>query len=204
MRPIVMCGIPRSGSTLVWQVLQEVFPDQKIPQTHPAAWEPDGVSQLVVTVRNPHDVAASLYRVRISRGGPDVGDANGLETILRRTELYFNAAVRLRGRRDVICPRYEDFVCNYDVIYDSIFTLTGIDVPQHERERINAKFSLASNRRRAAKLKDFNEKGEYEIHGDHIGPVAPGSWKTSLPGWALDRVKEVCRPIALEWGYDAE
>lgn len=35
MKSIVMCGIPRSGSTLVWQILQAVFPGQDIPKTHP-------------------------------------------------------------------------------------------------------------------------------------------------------------------------
>lgn len=207
MRAIVVCGIPRSGSTLVWQILQEVFPEQDILQTHPADTDriPDNDSLIVVSIRDPRDVAASLYRVRLSRGGDDVGGMDGLETVLARTKMYFSAAkalMRLASVR-ILLLRYEHFVHDRQVIYNSILDALGVAVPQKEQKRINAKFSLEANRARASKMEDFTEIGEFKIHGDHIGPVAPGSWMSSLPKWATQRVIDVCTPIAEEWGYES-
>lgn len=199
MRPVVMCGIPRSGSTLVWQVLSEVLPGP-IPQTHPAAWERDGESVAVVTIRDPHDVAASLYRVRISRGGVGVGGEEGLANVLKQVQIYFGAVPRVLESPHLLL-RYEEFVYDRDVIWRAIWDSFGVEVLPPERERIERKFSLEANQKRAAKLRDFNEVGEHHIHGDHIGPVDPGSWKWELPVETWERVRGVCGPIADEWDY---
>lgn len=64
MRPLMICSIPRSGSTLVEQILQEVFPSERVCKTHPATtdWRPNG-ELVLTTIRDPRDVVASLYRV---------------------------------------------------------------------------------------------------------------------------------------------
>ena len=97
--------------------------------------------------------------------------------------------------------RYELFYQDLGVIWKSVRESLGIAVSPSKRRRIQRKFSLEANRRRAEKLKDFNEVGEYQIHGDHIGPADPGTWKESLPIWAVDLVREECAPIAERWGY---
>lgn len=199
MRPVVMCGIPRSGSTLVWQILSEVL-DQDIPKTHPGDWDPDGVSLAVVTIRDPRDVAASLYRVRISRGGPEVGGPEGLDNVLRQLQMYFRSVPKvLKGPH--ILLRYEELFENIDLIWGVFLGEFGVRIPCTEQSRIEEKFSLQANRERAACLKDFNEFDEYRIHGDHIGPAVPGSWRRSLPEWAHGCVEKVCGPIAREWDY---
>ena len=200
MRPIVMCGIPRSGTTLVWQILQEVFSDHVIYKTHPGAWEPDD-SAVVGTIRSPYDVAASLYRVRLSRGGQDAGNEDDLNTILNRVGMYFNCMEDIRDGHCVI-RKYEDFYENNEPIYDAILKMFGIWVAAPERARINDKFSLSANKERASKLANFNEVGDYGIHGDHIGGVVPKSWYRILPDWALVKTAEVCYPIAKRWGYE--
>jgi len=195
-----MCGIPRSGGTLVWQILSEVLL-QPILQTHPAAWEPDGTSLAVVTIRDPRDVAASLYRVRLNRGGDGVGGPDGLEAVLGQMVLHFEAADEiLRGPHLLL--RYERFFWDLWEVWDAIHRTFGLRVSDSDQERIGGKFSLSANRERAAKLKDFNEVGEYRIHGDHIGGAVPGSWVRTLPEWAWERLNEVCDPLREEWCYE--
>lgn len=200
MRPIIMCGVPRSGSTLVGQILQAVFPRQEIIQTHPDEWESDGFLT-VVSIRNPHDVVASLYRVRLSRGKFEEGTMNDLENVIKRMEMYF------RGLKPILKGphllfRYENFFDDYSVIYNGICNVFNIEIPPCIRRQISERFSLEANRTRAAKLKDFNDVDENGIHGDHIGAVVPGHWRNTLPKWALSRVKEVCGPIARKWDYE--
>lgn len=83
---VVCCGIPRSGSTLCWQILSALFPDREIFKTHPAAWEPDGRTVTFITLRHPYDVAASRYQFRITRSHPPVmeeDDSNALYELLK-------------------------------------------------------------------------------------------------------------------------
>ncbi len=196
---IVVCGIPRSGSTLVWQILREVFPDQLIGKTHLCTRKPEVVP--VATIRDPHDVVASLYRVRLSRGGEGAGSQEGLENVLRLAQKHFEVFPQLLVGSYLLL-RYEQFFNNHQIIYDGILKTFGTCVSPEDRERIDTKCSLEANRIRASHLKDFNEMDENFIHGDHIGPAPePGSWMTMLPDWAVGRVKEVCGPIAEEWNY---
>ena len=201
MSDIVMSCIPRTGSTLVWQILKHVLPGHDIVRTHPEAWDNDPGACLIATIRNPFDVAASLYRVRISRGGEDVGNKEGLDIVLGRTRLYFSHLHRTL-EADPIVLKYEDFYNDHNYIFNKLADAFGIEIPEAEREEISSRYTVEENRKRANALKDFNEMDEEEIHGDHIGTVVPGSWKQTVPYWGHDRVEKTCRPIAREFGYE--
>jgi hypothetical protein len=201
---LVMCGIPRSGSTLVWQIVSEVT-GLTIEQTHPLyvrenGWNLRG-TKLIITYRDPRDLATSLYRVRLSRGGPGVGGEDGLKCVIHRAKLYFDAARTFRGEGHLFL-RYEDFVDDRSVVFAGIKELTGIDVAPDERARIVEKFSLEANRARAARLPDFNVIDKNGIHGDHIGPVVHGSWRSWLPPWGVRMVEDGCAQTAREWAYE--
>jgi len=197
---IVMCGIPRSGSTLVWQILQAVFPNEAIPKTHPDVWEPDG-STVIVSIRNPFDVVASLLRVRLSRERRNTPDENDIENVLGRTTLCFERLDGLLYGPHALL-RYEYFYKDYSLIYDMIRSVFGLYISPNNRKKINQQFSLERNRERADALKDFSEVDGDQIHGDHIGHVIPGYWEEYLPDWSFSRVVEVCEPICREWGYE--
>lgn len=198
---LVMCGIPRSGSTMVWQILREVFlGEQDILQTHPGAWEPTEGTFAVVTIRDPRDVAASRYRVRLSRAGVASGGPVDLEAELHVMKEMFDGAKRILQSPSVLL-RYEDFWDNRNTIYEMIETHLGKVVKEEQRKRIDRLYGLEANQRRAAALPSFLEYDEDKIHGDHIGPVIPGSWKQVLPEWAVEMVSIFCKPLLEEWGY---
>jgi len=201
MRKIVMCGIPRSGSTLVWQILQAVFPDQEIIKTHPDIWKVDG-STIVASIRDPHDVVLSLLTVRLSRQETKIVTQDDIEIVLARTVLSFNKLNELLNESRHVILRYEQFYNSYSLIYDMIRNTFDEVVCSSDRERINNKFSLDRNKERAKMLKNFNEVGIDQIHGDHIDYVDPGCWIKYLPEWSLNRVKEVCKPLCKEWNYE--
>ena len=197
---IVMCGIPRSGSTLVWQILQAVFADEFILKTHPDIWEPDG-STVIVSIRNPFDVVASLLRVRLSREGRNEFIQDDIENVLGRTILCFERLDGLLYGSHALL-RYEHFYNDYSLIYDVIRSIFGFSVSFLDRKRINEQFSLKNNQERAAALKDFNEVDLCQIHGDHIGCIHPGYWERYLPDWSFGQVVDICEPICEEWGYE--
>jgi len=199
MPRIVTCGIPRSGSTVVWQILRDLVPDQAVPKLHGTYTAQNG-ELVVLTVRSPHDIAASLYRVRLSRGGVGVDGPAGLEIVLNDTRAHFRSLGEMVGQPHVLL-RYEEFYCDFDVIFDAIAGALGIEIGPEVRADIGGRYTLERNRERAAKFADFNEFDADGIHGDHIGPVLPGSWMDTVPAWGWDQVEMVCDPIAKEWDY---
>ena len=198
---LLLCGIPRSGSTLVWQIMKTLFPEQEIPQTHPDAedrkWAEEGVVS-ITTIRHPCDVAASRFRVRISRGGEGVGNEAGLEAELAVMKMMFEGLEDVH-KYDHRMLRYEDFYNDHHPIYEMVEDL-GRTVPNKLRSEISVKYSAKANRQRAESLSSFNVFDDERIHGDHIGPVHPGSW-LFLPNWQRKMIKEVCQPIADKWEY---
>lgn len=199
MRSIVMCGIPRTGSTLVYQIACcLISPD--VHKTHPQNWSPDGVTTALITIRNPFDVAASLYRVRLSRANRIDGNRMDVDTTVLRARFYFLDVKKVMVGPHILL-RYEDFWNNYNVIFDALEKFRGEVVPKDVRQRLSVEYSLQANRERASKLKNFLEVDADGIHGDHIGPAIPGSWQSVIPRWGHSFVKEICEPIAKKWGY---
>ncbi|MHA1345004.1 MAG: hypothetical protein ACTSO3_01255 [Candidatus Heimdallarchaeaceae archaeon] len=198
---MVMCGIPRSGSTLIWQILQSIFPRQKIIKTHPYDWDADG-SWVFASIRDPRDIAASLLRVRLSREGKKRNlEGKDIRQELKRMELNFEKLRKLIIGPHVIL-RYEEFYQNYDIIYDSICKTFNITIPTKIRLQLNSKFSLKNNKGRADNLKNFYDVDEWHVHGDHIGHIHPGYWKEFIPSWGMHYINKVCLPICKEWNYD--
>ena len=199
---IVMCGIPRSGSTLVWQILQAVFPKSKVLKTHPDLWEADG-STVVTSIRNPHDVAASLLRVRMSRYKiPKEITDDDIITVLRRTQMNFNNLKEILIGPHAPVLRYENFYNDYNIIFKMIKEYFNVEIPIEIQFQISCKFSVIENKKRADALKDFNEVDEYQIHGDHLGHITPGYWKYYFPEKYILCVKNECNLIAKEWNYE--
>lgn len=208
-RILLSCGIPRSGSTLTWQILRKMFPGDEVVKTHPDAWEPSG-AWVVATIRDPLDVAASRFRLRLVRCRDDSARATeyisgwtGIQAELHQMRNHFAALGLAREYPRLILLRYEDFIDNYDVIYDAICDRIGTTLSAVDRHRIADECGIEANSRRASSADiasaDFRE---YQIHPGHIGAVRPGSWRGVIPQEYHDRVVEFCRPIRKEWGYE--
>lgn len=189
---IIICGIPRSGSTFVWQIFNSIFPG--IESTHPAAWEPDGKTHAIITIRDPRDVLASRYRVRLSRD-PKTGGVIGLEAEFHVMKWMFESVAKIKKGPYTIL-RYENFYNNYNVIYDLLEQQFYVKV---DRKFLNECFSLEANKKRAAEIKNFNSFDTHKIHGDHIGLVIPGSYKQHQFNLLIERW---CEQLCKEFNYE--
>lgn len=200
MKNYVMCGIPRSGSTLVWQIMKTVFAPERVIKTHPDAWMPDGTN-VVISIRDPRDVAASLLRVKLSRDEKEKHDENDVFAILKRVGIYYTGLRSVLIGPNVLL-KYEDFYQDYDIIYDALEEGFDIEIPEDFRKEMTTKFNMQKNKERADKLKSFSEIGEWEIHGDHIGHIHPGYWNEYITGWLGCIVEDYCKRFCKEFGYE--
>lgn len=201
MLHIVQCGIPRSGSTLVWQILNAVFSAQTIPKTHPDTWDADG-SFVVPTIRDPYDVVASLVRVRLSREGKKEIEDEDVHVVLDRTKFCFDKMKEILDGPCAPVLRYEEFYNNYSLVHEMIDETFGVMTTPESQEKINSNFSLERNRDRASVLKDFYQVDKDQIHGDHIGHVIPGYWIDYFPEKYIQTIKTKCAPLRVEWNYE--
>jgi hypothetical protein len=202
---VVSCGVPRTGSTLTWQILNEVFPGQKFSKTHPAAWVPSG-EWLVVTVRHPLDTVASHYRMRLVRaehnGLPEEDPWLGIHTVFLEVKRHLESVREVLDYPRLILLRYEDFVNNYGVIFDAYQTAFGITISQEQRNRISASCGLEANRKRGID-RNQEEFDRWQIHTQHVGTPEPGGWRSVIPVEFHERFQRLCSPLCEEWGYES-
>lgn len=198
MLRLAVNGVPRSGTTLVGQVLRGTLDlmgvDYTLQRTHPACDNHEEVDHSVVTVRHPYDIAASRYRVRLSRD-PSTGGLVGLEAEIAEMHKHFHAI------KTPVDLYYEEFYSEYTPIFVWLEHKVGM-IPSNVVAKVSKQCSLEANRKRAAMLADFNHHDDTGIHGDHIGAVKPGSWRDVIPVEWHDYVVSSCQQLAKDFGYE--
>lgn len=203
---VTACGIPRSGSTLVWQILTRVFPNKQILKRHPGGWAPDG-SFAFGSIRDPYDCAASRFRARVIGDKGDgsqetvAGTKAGLVQELRNMKHNFGALEGWMAACDHVVLKYEDFFNNFDVVFAAIEKHLSRKVTSEMRKQIEDDCSLARNRQRSYAPRDPKVYKTTLINSAHVGYGVPDTWKIVIPRWGYAILKQYCEPLCLKWGY---
>lgn len=160
---ILQFSPPRSGSTLVYNILREVFPRHKIEKCH-TLYGRNLASPIVATYRNPVDIVASLLLVN----NVSVTDANIREQcILLNTQGIWDL-LTIRNRSNLLL-RYEDFVDDFDVLFNGIEHHFQIEIPHEKREKLSTKYNRKSVQAIAERYDDFSQyDSKTQFHGRHI------------------------------------
>jgi len=197
---VYQCGIWRSGSTFIWQVMRDLLPDHDVLKVHPYGhgWKPDG-SPIVATYRDPRDVLASCYRVKLSRDGKLVGTPDDLLTEVNNLARVWEAFEPIAKRPETLTLRYEWFTAHPDNAVDAIAARFGVSVTPERRRKILEARSVEANLKIAATLGSFLEiDADTQIHGEHI---CGKTWRDVLPEWAHETAIESTAALCRKWGY---
>jgi len=212
MSDVLCCGVPRSGSTLIWQVTTLALPGRKVRKSHPASWKQNGNPELIVgSIRNPYDIMASRFRARIANDRGDgsqesvVGTKSGLLYELRGMKSNYDAHKMLmrKYRACMIVLRYEDFFEHFAVIFDALERSLSVAIGKGTRREITRRHSFAENQRRALQLQPGADRVD-RMGVAHVGLGIPGTWKAIIPAWGYDLMKKWCDPICEEFGYASQ
>ena len=163
-RHILQFSLPRSGSTLVYNVLRELFPRHRIEKCHTLDRR-NLESTIVATYRNPVDIVASLLLV--SNGS--VTDANIREqSILLNTQGIWEL-LTIRNRSNMLLLRYEDFVDDFDVLFNNIENHFQIRVSSEKRIELSTKYNRELVQAITERYDDFSQYDpKTQFHGHHI------------------------------------
>jgi len=126
MIKVYQYALPRSGSTLIMQVLRKIFSVEEVNYSH-GFREVDG--KLVVTYRDFRDVMVSHWRIRWGKleNGKIVNNPSPLEIECELGTVRNNLGILNKYKehygldnKDVLWLRYEDFYNDYDYIFEKI------------------------------------------------------------------------------------
>jgi hypothetical protein len=198
---VVCYGIPRSGSTLVYQLISGIYP-QGVAKTH--RYCPHRV-KTTVSFRDFRDVVVSLWR----RSNPTKLERGMTEDDVER----FTATCRQRiaeldryFERGGICPlRYEEFAPNPTLVFSALESAFGVVVTPERAARLIAESSIEKNAAIAQKLDSFKTiDPASQIHGNHIYRGEIGGWRQFVAGRVAERLEDLLREPLRHYGYDVE
>jgi hypothetical protein len=170
---IISIGLERSGSTMIWQFLADLYPDG-IAKTHQFI---DRDVPVIATTRDPRDCVVSSIRSY----EPGTKRVEPVKFASYR-EIFIEKSVRAllryveRKRRLLVLP-YEAFIQRPNMIFDGFERFLGMHIHPDRREALLSKFSMEANRKRATRFKSFHSfDPKTHIHGDHVHEGKIGSW----------------------------
>ena len=162
--PIIQFSPIRTGSTLVYNILREVFPAKRISKKHNYSKILKN-DKMIVTFRNPMDsLASSIKRYKL-----EVNDVNIKNQILELKENGLDDLYEIFQNKNILKLKYENFYNNYDFIFNNIETYFNIKIHLEDRQRIKKKYNVEVVFNFTKQFQEFSEGDKStNFHGSHI------------------------------------
>jgi hypothetical protein len=198
-KTIIQFSPPRSGSTLVYNILRDVFPKRKIKKRH--RYESDKLKYpVVVTYRNPLDcIASSIQRYDLTPTNEVIErqiaefERNGIWDILK-----------IKDNPNVLMLKYEDFFDDFEVIFKGIENLFDIKILPASRSTLTERYQIDAVEKIIKDMDTFDEYNKVtHWHGKHISSQRgrPMYYKHFFKEDQIAYLKSVYKEILLEFNY---
>lgn len=227
---IVVCGMKRSGSTLIWQILHSLLSDdprlrfeRKIPQSEFKALAsdnqqlamikvhyrkrldvshfPTSEGQYLYSYRDVRDVVASLFRkARLRQGHPDRGRINAVRHAQREIAGFYH----WQQYSNLWIGRYENFLGNTPDLISELAGRLEIPVTPERILEICGYVDLAMQQARVVQLVDSPRSDSTRITNNHITDGRIGSWRETLTKDEIDGIEQVASDWLIANGYSIE
>ena len=194
----VCYGMPRSGSTLVYQLISGIY-SQGVVKTHRYCDHP---VKTVVSYRDFRDTAVSLWR----RSDPanlhkSMTEAE-VDLFARRCQEHLVVLDRYFERGGVCPLQYEQFVNHPEIVFSAIESVFGVVVHPDTIAKLIKQHCLEENRRIAQRFPVFSRYDERtQIHGNHIYRGEVGSWREFVDNRGAERLERILRACLVRYGY---
>ena len=220
-----VCGMERSGSTFVYQVLKAM--NLNVRKTH--CYEQGEVSTVkIYTFRDPRDVICSYARSALL---PEIKSGDIYPTQDLTGEIFHEEPLRVACYRlfyrpnarqldyrcymweaaygaPVVLIKYEDYFKGNELkLVKNLSTFCaqfGYDeIGDAQALEIVNEYSITRNRVRAGEFKSFDEWNEdTQIHGDHISNNGESSWKREFNFEIAAMIDKFAGDFIIELGYE--
>jgi hypothetical protein len=209
-------GVPRSGSTVVANIVDHLFPNILINQTH-KYFVTGPTEKTIVIYRDFRDACTSQWRAYYA----------GFDEEENKTEIPFPALIKhareqlitieilncfksdsLNGG-DILFLKYEDFFdnevgdLNFKFIFEQLTNFLHMDISDDQKTYIKQTFCFDSQKKFSKQYKNFHEydpKGH--IHGHHLYKGKTGTWKELVSPEHYSILNEILGTELKRWGYE--
>jgi hypothetical protein len=196
----VCYGLPRSGSTLVFQLIAGIYPEG-VAKTHGYCRHP---VKTAVTYRDFRDIVVSSWRAK------DPANAGRRMTLdeVERSARWCKGQIALLdkycARADACVLQYEKFANAPLTIFSAVEQKFGVKVPKEQAEELVEKYSLEENKRISDKLGRFKAYDKKTlIHGNHIYNGAVGGWSGFVDEQGASLLEKILGPYLRRYGYSS-
>ena len=198
-KKIIQFSPPRSGSTLIYNILREVFPNTDIEKWH-TYQNNTSHDPVVVTYRHPLDcIASSIQRYELIP----------TQDVIEKQVIEFNEngiwdVLKIKNKNHVLILRYEEFVNNFDKIYDAIEQHFDIIIPIDKKATITKKYQIDNIQKIVESKSTFAEYDKItHWHGKHISVYKgrPFYYQEYFQDDQIEYLKHVYRKFLEELHY---
>lgn len=203
MSEIIQLSIPRTGSTLLFQVLSDLFPGTTIVKAHD--WHPsyDG-KKIVSSYRDPRATAVSYWRTNKDIKTPQKKMSRGdIKTYYKSVNSMATYFLSLRKNQNMLFLKYEDFYKDFDFLFEKLESYFGCTFDEDLKSKISEQRSISSNKVLSEKLQTFKSFDKKNLlHGNHIYKNGSSdSWRDFIKPNDVNFFEEVFRPVMIKLGY---
>lgn len=197
---IIQFGIPRSGSTLVWQIMKECL-FSHIQKIHGYILG----SHVICTYRDFRDCVVSNWRIFADRSENQKlteEEIKGYCEHVLKSVRALNKYKKFEDRTKMAFLKYEDFVNKPDMIFDALEKVFDFKISKEKRINLTNEFSFKKNTQRSLKFKTFGEWDDKTgIHGKHIFKGEVEGWKKFIKDEDRALLHEYLGKDLKKWGY---
>ena len=194
----VCYGIPRSGSTLVYQLVSGIYP-AGVAKTH---WYCPHRVKTAVSFRDFRDVVVSFWRRSDPANVKRQMNQADIERFAALCQDHVGELNRYFDRGD-ICPlRYEDFATRPAIVFEAIKKMFGISVSPEKITQLVNQYSFERNREVSQRLRGFKQiDPQSQIHGNQIYRGEIGGWRQFVKEGDVERLEMLLQEPLRRYGY---
>jgi|ETNmetMinimDraft_9_1059917.scaffolds.fasta_scaffold07523_3 hypothetical protein len=225
--PIVY-GVPRSGSTLVRNILNTIFDGHIKIQNHQFC--PIGnKDKIVATYRDFRDCTISKWRIDPNMRNEDINDYLGkitfeeikdVASIIRsNVNKHLNRYVQMSGEItvypmareerpnhfEILYLKYEDFYNNFNFLFDKFETFLDIKISKKVKEFICNEWNIDKVKEDYSDNLEGGFSGldiDSHFHGGHIYKGKVGTWRDFIVPSDHEKLSKFFEKELKKWGYN--
>lgn len=199
--PLIQFSPIRSGSTLVYNILREAFPEKKISKRHRIKRGDIKNKKIITTYRNPLDCLASSFK----RYQLEPSDLNIKNQILELKNNGLDDLLEIFQDENILLLKYEDFFNDYGFVFDKLEIFFSENISQDTRQKIVTKFNVDEVVKVTSKYENFNQyDSSTHLHGNHISNSKgkPNSYIDFFNVKQIEFIQEELYDYIINFGYE--
>ena len=201
---IISFGLPRSGTTVLWNLLRECLPQKKVVKTH---WYFNSMNKFLTIgiKRDIRDCILSYYIATFTNAKTTKMRLKDFKLFEHIVDKGIKNYKLFLGHPNIYFIKYEDFVNNFNVLFNLLETIFKKKISDTERNFLINKYSKENIKKYLQNKKISNTFLQSDkitrFAGNHIYKGEVGGYLTHMEKELLEYLNKKYEKLLLQMGY---